>query len=146
MCAWGLAKLGTPLKVLLLVSLHCPEKDTGHIWVWKRFSPAIFSCPLRVVFCLKRAGKMKAVFSLGIRLFFSKQSGLCESNRIHMLKPAANAQHMGQWTFQAEICLSFSKNAPVNSRKDHYLGDGWHRHSFQASQARCSQNVRHRKG
>lgn len=39
---------------------------------------------------------MKAVFSLGIRLFFSKQSGLCESNRIHMLKPAANAQHMGQ--------------------------------------------------
>lgn len=41
---------------------------------------------MRVVFCLKRAKKMKAVFSLGIRISFSKQYGLGERNRLQMLK------------------------------------------------------------
>lgn len=39
----------------------------------KLLSLTVFSGPWRVMFCLKRAEKMKAVFSLGIRISFSEQ-------------------------------------------------------------------------
>lgn len=38
---------------------------------------------------------------------------------------------LGIWArepFRQKYASNSLKNAPVNSRKDHYLGDGWHRH------------------
>lgn len=75
----------------ILVS-HFPPQPRGrhqpHLSK-KPFSLAMFSGPLRVMFCLERAEKMKAVFSLGVRISFSKQQRFCESNGIQMWELAA---------------------------------------------------------
>lgn len=67
----------------------------------------MFSGPLRVMFCLERAEKMKAVFSLGVRISFSEQQRFCESNRIQMWELAAGAPHVGR-----ELCRQKQPQRP----------------------------------
>lgn len=110
----------------ILVS-HFPPQPRGrhqpHLSK-KSFSLAMFSSPLRVMFCLERAEKMKAVFSLGVRISFSEQQRFCESNWIQMWELAAGTRHVGRMNSAGRSSLQALASAGGSGKGQPQVADG----------------------